>query len=69
MPTIGLAPLAHSIPDAARMIGIGETTLYDLLAKEKIRRCRIGRRVVIPHAELERFLAEQTSEEDTGAIA
>ena len=51
-------PLAHSVSDAARALGIGETMLADLMSQGLIRRCRVGRRVLIPVAELERFLSE-----------
>jgi excisionase family DNA binding protein len=48
-------PLLHSRRDAARLLGISVRTLdYLIQAKElSVRRC--GARVLVPHAECEKF--------------
>jgi excisionase family DNA binding protein len=42
--------------EAARMLGVGRTTLYALMNQGQLRPVHIGRSVRIPLAELERFV-------------
>lgn len=49
--------LAYSIKEAAHELGICERLMRDLVRESKIRSVQIGRRIVIPHTELERLLA------------
>lgn len=52
--------LAISVPEAAKAVGIGKTTLKRLLAKGKgPRTVRVGQRRLIRLAELERWLLER----------
>ena len=44
-------------PDAAKRLGIGLTTLQKLLVAGEIRQVHIGRRALIPDAELQRYAA------------
>ncbi|NDG50640.1 MAG: DNA-binding protein [Rhodospirillales bacterium] len=44
--------------EACRLIGIGKTTLYELVADKKIRLVKIGRASVIPLEDLRRLIAE-----------
>ncbi len=48
--------LAVSVQEAARRLGVSERTVATLLARKELPSRRIGRRRVIPVAELERFL-------------
>lgn len=50
----------YSIRAAAKKIGIGERTLRQELAENKIEFCRIRRRVVITTAAIEAYLARNT---------
>ncbi|RIK16416.1 MAG: ethanolamine utilization protein EutA [Acidobacteria bacterium] len=50
--------LLHPIPDAATVLGIGRSTLYELIAAGKIRTVKIGRRTLIAQDELERYVRE-----------
>jgi len=50
------APLALSVREAARLIGIGPTKIYELFASGEIVPRKIGRRSVVLRADLERFL-------------
>ena len=54
--------LAVAVPEAAEMIGISESMLWELLASGDIAKVKVGRRTLIRVAELEHFLAagEQT---------
>jgi excisionase family DNA binding protein len=48
-------PLLHSKREAARIIGISLRTIHSLIGKKQLGTVRIGRRVLVPHAELVRF--------------
>jgi excisionase family DNA binding protein len=39
------------------LLGIGETLTYDLLTQGKLRSVKAGRRILIPKASLDQFLA------------
>lgn len=54
---IGLRPLLVDAKQAARLLGIGRTTLYELINAGAITPVHIGRCVRFPVAELERFVA------------
>jgi excisionase family DNA binding protein len=45
------------MPEAWETLGIGRTTLYELIADGKIKTVKIGRRTLIPDEELQRFVA------------
>jgi excisionase family DNA binding protein len=51
--------LAYKPAEAAAQLGISERSLWTLNNQGKIRSIKIGRSVRYPHAELERFLAEE----------
>jgi excisionase family DNA binding protein len=48
-------PLVHTKEEAARILRIGNRTLHALIASKKLRVVRVGRRVLVPHAELVTF--------------
>lgn len=50
------APLAHSVNEACRRLGIGRTTLYELIEAKEIQPFKIGRKTLIPEAELRRVI-------------
>ncbi|GAA6747499.1 hypothetical protein QT17_01775 [Thermus sp. 2.9] len=49
-------PIAYNVAQAARVLGIGETTLRALIRARQIRVARVGRRIIIPHSALVEFL-------------
>lgn len=51
-PSIFPEPLGVRVPDACRMIGIGRSKLYELIAEGVIRPVKIGSVTVIPVAQL-----------------
>ena len=53
----GPEELLLRIPDAARALGIGRTTLYKLIDDGDLRVVRIGRAVRVSPAELHAFVA------------
>jgi excisionase family DNA binding protein len=56
-PSRPAAELLLRIPEAARVLGVGRTTLYRLIDNGDIRVLRIGRAVRIPVDELQAFVA------------
>jgi excisionase family DNA binding protein len=59
--------LAHSVDVAHRRLGIGKTTLYELIAAGRIRAVKVGARTLIPESELQRFLADELSKQHEAA--
>ena len=49
-------------PAAARLLGISRTTVYAAARRGDIPTLRIGRRILVPRAALERLLAGQQPE-------
>jgi excisionase family DNA binding protein len=60
-------PLAVGRRDAARMLGVSERLLWTWTNEGKVPHCRLGRRVLYPIADLERWLSDQTAQGGKGA--
>lgn len=52
-------PLAVRIPLAAQMLGIGKSTLYEMIAAGEIETIKIGRSTLVPTDSLRAFLARR----------
>ncbi len=50
--------LLHSIPDAAEQLGIGRSTTYELIVAGQLKTVKIGRRTLISHDELQRYVRD-----------
>ncbi len=50
-----------TIPEAAKRLGVGRNTLYDAVKRNEVPHIRIGRRVLVPLAALERFLSGEAA--------
>jgi excisionase family DNA binding protein len=57
-----LEPLLFSISDAAKSLGVSHWTVRHLLRTRQLSRVRIGSRVLISAAELNRFIKERTED-------
>lgn len=53
------APLSVSIDEAARLIGVGRSTMFALLDSGEIRSVKVGARRLVPRRALEEFLSER----------
>lgn len=51
--------LALSVADAAKMLGLGKSSMYELVRQKKIPHVRVGRRVLIPRRALESWLVRE----------
>ena len=47
--------LLYKVPEAARLLGLGKTTVYELIRRNKIETVKIGGARRIPLRELERL--------------
>ncbi|WP_036212698.1 helix-turn-helix transcriptional regulator [Novilysobacter arseniciresistens] len=56
------APLAHRIPDACQRIGLGRSSLYELIKAGRLKTVRIAGRTLVPESELQRLVAEAEAE-------
>ena len=61
--------LLHGTAEAADLIGIGRSTLYELIKSGEIKSVKIGRRALIHHDELERYVQVLTRSDDSQASA
>jgi len=52
------APLAYRIQEAARVLGVGKTTLYQLFKAGALKPIRIGGRTLVPADQLRQLIAE-----------
>lgn len=52
-----ITPIALSVPEAAKAIGIGRTKMFELIAGEDIKAIKIGRRTLVPATELTKFIS------------
>jgi excisionase family DNA binding protein len=50
-------PLLVSVPEAARLLGIGKTMAWDLVYSGELKVVRLGKRVLVPRLEIDRFVA------------
>ncbi len=64
-----MTPRTLTLAEAAAELGVGERTLRDhivedgrtiALGHDRLRLVRVGRRILVPRAELDRVLGEQT---------
>ena len=60
-------PLLVSVEEAAGLLGIGRTTLYELIRRGDVRPIRIGRCVRIPQRELEAYVDRLIALAEAGA--
>lgn len=50
-------PMALTVEEAARLLGISRTLAYESVARGELPAVRLGRRIVVPRRALERLLA------------
>lgn len=50
-----VAPLAYSIPEAARLTGLSRATIYNMFADGRLASLKIGKRRLVERAALDRL--------------
>jgi excisionase family DNA binding protein len=53
-----MEPLATTVPNAAAALGIGRTTLYDLIKGGRLETMKVGRRTLIKMDSLRQFVRD-----------
>lgn len=54
---IPLEPLAVTVPEAARLLGVSTALLYEMIARGELNAVRLRRRLVVPVASLRELIA------------
>ena len=60
--------LLHRIPEAASRLGLGRSTLYELIAAGRLRARKLGARTVVLDTDLTDFLNSLPDAVEAGAI-
>jgi len=55
-------PILHSINSTAKILGIGRSSVYALIAAKKIKAVNIGRRRLIPNQSVQHLVDELVAE-------
>jgi hypothetical protein len=58
-------PLAISIADAVKMVGLGRTSLYAAISSGRLKTRKAGRRTLVEVEELRQFVAGLPASDDT----
>lgn len=64
--TMEIQKIAYSVREVSELVGICERKIHYEIAKGKLRIARVGRRVLIRAAELDRWLSEAESQTGEG---
>ena len=62
VPDTPLERLAVSVEDAATQLGIGRSTMFELIRNGRLSSIKVGKRRLIPTSELRAFLDRATAE-------
>lgn len=52
-----MAKLVYTVDEAADVLGIGRTSAYEAVRRGEIPSIRVGRRLMVPKAQLDRLLS------------
>lgn len=55
-----LEPISVTVDRAAELLGVSRRKVYQLLASQKLSRCRIGNRTLIPYDDLKALVLANT---------
>mgnify|MGYP001156503627 CR=1 FL=1 len=61
------APLVYTIAEAASLLTLGRSSMYNAVRNGSIPSVKLGRRLLIPRAALEQFLLKAGQPENGGA--
>ena len=60
-------PLALNVPEAARLAGVGRSTIYTEISSGKLKIIKVGRRTIITMEELRSWLASKSQAQPKSA--
>ena len=52
-------PIAYRVPEACRETGVGHSTIYNAIRSGELRPTKVGRRTLIEHVELQRWISSK----------
>ena len=61
--------LCYKVDDLCGLLGISRPTAYELVHREDFPKVKVGRRLLVPRAGLERWLEKQSNIESEGGAA
>ena len=61
MQTIAPERRGFSVPEAAQIIGVGKTTLWEAVYRGEVKVARLGSRVIVPKGEIDRLLGDEAA--------
>ena len=67
-PHFDLPPLLLRIPDAARLLGVGRSLTYQLIAEGELEVVRVGSVMRVPVTAVEEFVGRQRTLTQTGRV-
>lgn len=62
-----MTKLCISVPEAARLLGLGRNSVYEAVRRGEVPAVRVGRRLVVPIRALEEWLESQTRSAEVSA--
>jgi excisionase family DNA binding protein len=63
-----MSELAYSLPEAAKILGIGKTLAYEAAARGEIPTIKIGSRLIVPRAALDDVLSRWSQPHNTQGV-
>lgn len=61
-----VAPLTYTVPELARVLGIATVKAYDLVHVKGFPSLRIGKKILVPRAALEKWLEDACKAQQEG---
>lgn len=58
----------YSIPETAKVLGIGRTTVYELLDAGRLKRVKVGTRALISAESIDAFVAQLIAEQHPDTV-
>jgi len=53
-------PLLLNVKEVAQLLGVSDSSVYELIAEEDFPSLRIGKRIVVPKEELQKWITAHT---------
>ncbi|ADQ06481.1 DNA binding domain protein, excisionase family [Caldicellulosiruptor hydrothermalis 108] len=51
---------AYTVQEAAKLLSLGKTTIYELIWQNKLKHIKIGRKIIIPETAIQEFIVANT---------
>jgi len=61
--------LAYTVKEAAKLLSLGQNTLYEMVQQKKMGHIKVRSKILIPHMAIEKWLAENMIEQKGGEVS